>query len=190
MNHKMELKKAPRRRDNLTPEEIKKMFQDLKGNSEAKGLLATLLLTGCRISEALLLKFKNVWVDDDFIYFYMQVLKYKNGKVPTIIRKIPKDNPLVPFIMYYHNHAEHRNPDFLIFEKARQTYALTFKKVNPLFNPHLCRKYLATQMSEICDVYDMRDFFGWASIKNSEFYVKRKASVERVANNFNKIDII
>ena len=187
----MELKKASRRKDNLTPEEIKKMFQDLKGNAEAKGLLATLLLTGCRISEALLLKFKDIYTDENWIYFRMVVLKYRNNKKPIILKKIPKSNPLVPFILYYYNNTDNpRIANNIIFEKSRQSYSKIFKKINPLFNPHLCRKYLATKLSEKIDVYDLRDWFHWSSIRHSEPYVLRKPSINRVANLYNKVDLI
>ena len=142
-----------------------------------KAMIATLWITGHRVSEVLMLKKTDVYSDDEWVYFTFHVLKRKEEFVHTI--KVPKKKEHVDIILEWKDTCEEEK----IFDFTRQYAHYIIKNLNKEIHPHMFRHTLATNLANRgANKYELDAWFGWAGWNTSDRYVEKgTALIENVA---------
>src|SRR6056297_2433147 len=89
------------RTDTMSKEEILGMFKKTE-DLQLRAIMAVMCMTAGRISEVLLLKGKDFFVDDEYIYFKTYILKKRDG-IQRLTKKIKKTSPFYPYFKEYVN---------------------------------------------------------------------------------------
>lgn len=154
-----------------------------------KAGFSILLLTGCRISELLLLRQKDfVFINSinqevkplndcsNFSYIKVFLVTKKRRKkmfrvVPLIVSDFSL--PLIKFIVFYYNQLNPNFPEDNLFGIVSQrTFRLYTKKLDSDFYPHLIRHIAVTgDIVNGMNVSVCKEKYGWASISMLNTYV-------------------
>lgn len=165
--------------------EILSMIKECQ-DKQTIGIICVLILTGARISEVLLLRGKNIWSDDNFLYFRMKILKKKRLKFQEITRKVPKDGIFVKYLRDYINNARIQ-PNHPLFTYDRYKVWREIKKLNPNAKVHTFRHTLATWMGQVVDMRTLQIWFAWDNLNMAKIYVNPKDSINTFANSMKDI---
>jgi len=167
------------RDDILRPDEVKGLIAKTS-NPMLKCLIAILFAFGCRISEALELRRKDVRVEGDYlaIRFPLKKRRIRRGIRPTIERRLDLNHYLAPIILDWVSKIE--NPDSYIFPSRHRGKHLSrvrawelLKQLDERIWPHLFRHSLATLMAEAgASAIEMVAWFGWASMDTALKYIR------------------
>jgi len=172
----------------LTKGQVIKLIDDFD-NKQMKAIVSMLFITGGRISEVLNIKARDLWRDENFLYFKMVVLKKRKLNVKSeIIRKVPNNLYFTKFIIDWINKENNFEPDDFIFEYRRQTVWRKIKEKMPEANPHLFRHTLATIMGRNVDMRTMQEWFGWSNLNMAQNYVHNKDSINTFAESMSDFE--
>ncbi|MEM5867079.1 MAG: site-specific integrase [Candidatus Aenigmatarchaeota archaeon] len=156
LTEKFKNKKLPE--DLLTEEDIIKLVKSADTPRD-KALVFVLYESGCRISEILTLKIKNIKFDD---YGAVLVVDGKTGQ--RRIRIVSS----APYIKeWLNNYQDSDNPDALLFplryDQIRYILGKLKKKCNikKKVNPHNFRHSRATFLANYLTESQMKQYFGW-----------------------------
>lgn len=139
------------------------------------GLMATLFLTGCRVSECLDLRAEMFRVDEGWVRVYgAPVLKKgKSAEPQDRIRNIPIpiSEPLVPYMLEYIDSRANHND---LFPYGRRWAYKWIKKVDPNWWPHRFRAERASQLviEYGFNVPKLMKWFSWSDPKVPTRYVR------------------
>lgn len=144
---------------------------------ETRALASFAYATGARVSELLLLESKDVYYgqDNEKDYLFVSCPILKKRKIPLPRRTPPvklEEDWLVRPMVSWANLQEGKLFDFDRFKALRYLQKAVVINGEPI-NPHGFRKLRATHLRRYYhfDSYQLKKFFGWASIQPSEFYV-------------------
>jgi integrase len=166
--------------------------------SQAKALFYFLYLTGCRITEALNVRAKDVTLETlpevgDILRVHLLTLKNKLHKVrdiPVVISD--KEKPMVDYVVWYlgQRQGEIYDPDIKVFTFSRQNAwnKLASKQITMRathgkeliedytfkIRPHYLRHCRATHLVNYFGFDDTKlvRYFGWTNSKPAQTYVK------------------
>jgi len=71
-------------------------------------ILATLRLTGKRRREVASLRWRDVWVDEGYLYFNFILLKKHRAKPPEAVKAVPLRDPLTRPVLEYRDYLEEK----------------------------------------------------------------------------------
>lgn len=151
-------------------------------NKQMKAIISTMILTGGRISEVLSIKAKDLWADNDYLYFKMLIFKKRGNVRPEIVRPVKRSIFFTKYIFDWINNENNFYPDDFIFEYRRQTVWKKIKEIEPDIHPHLLRHSLATWMGDKVNHNTMRDWFGWSNLNMAQRYIHNKDSINAFSN--------
>ena len=152
-----------------------------------QNILATLFLSGARVSEAILIKPEQVAWNDEAIYFY-DLAVLKSRRTNTRISMIPRD-PANPFIVSFISYVESCPTEYLLPAHAklsgeviqdkhttRQTVYRKVREIDDSLFPHLLRGWCAGMLVEEydLDVFDLQAWFKWVSTSSPSFYARTR----------------
>ena len=167
------------REDIIRPHEVLELISKT-GNPMLRCLIAILYAFGCRISEALMLRRKDVRIEGEYLIIKFPLLKRKgeSGIKPSIERRIHLSDFLVKFIIDWITTIE--NLDSYVFPSRHKGKHLSryrawalLKQIDKNIWPHLFRHSLATLMAEAgAKSVEMVAWFGWASLDTALNYIK------------------
>jgi site-specific recombinase XerD/ribosomal protein L40E len=163
----------------LTQEEIEKMAK-VTDNLRDKAFILTLYESGCRVSELLTLKIKNVDFDD---YGAVLIVRGKNGM--RRVRIIASEPELRNWL---DNHPFKNNPEaflWIVLGTRNKFEVMSYAAVNHLLrrlaeragikkkvNPHAFRHARATHLANQLTEAQLKQLFGWTqSSKQTATYV-------------------
>ena len=157
------------RTDTMSKEEILGMFKKTE-DLQLKAIMAVMCMTAGRISEILLLKGKDFFVDNEYVYFKTYVLKKRDG-IQRLTKKIKKTSPFYPYFKEYIN-KNNFVPENNIFTYKRSYVWKLVKQVNPNATPHLFRHAVATMLGENgMDAFTLKQWMGWSKLEMAARYV-------------------
>ncbi|RKX46022.1 MAG: hypothetical protein DRP27_02550 [Thermotogae bacterium] len=167
------------REDIIRPEEVKGLIAKTS-NPMLKCLIAILYAFGCRISEALELRRKDVRIERDYlaIRFPLKKRRPKSGFKPVIERRLDRNHYLVKYIIDWVSQIE--DSDSYIFPSRHKGKHLSrvrawqlLKEIDEKIWPHAFRHSLATLMAEHgASALEMKAWFGWGSLNTALFYIE------------------
>jgi len=171
----------------ITIEEVKDMIEN--GSPEVGSLVAFLYLSGCRITEALMMRKDDIWEDEDGrIIFRINVLKSKSIGKHTI--KVSKFAPFMDIVLEWNSK---RNPGERVWvlssnmNSARVIAHRQIKRLNNRVYPHLFRHTRLTRLAEKgATPLQLQIWAGWKSISPADVYVRR--STKMVESLADKVD--
>lgn len=164
--------KVPKR-DRMTREEVEEMIKKVDQISSNplrdKALLATLYLTGARISEVLNLRKEDLWIDErkKMVFFRMRPQKRRDTS-PLKHHHILGLSINAPFMNYILELADIMpsrdswlfHGDY-VYPISRVTAWRIIKKLNPNTFPHFFRHTRASILAEMgADAFEIRDWLG------------------------------
>ena len=141
-----------------TQEEIENLIK-VAGNPRDKALISVLYESGCRISELLNIRIKDISFEED--YALLNVMgKTGNRSIP-----ISKSIPLLKTWLNYH--SDIGNKESFVFDMSYRAVSKTLKKlfkrakIDKPCNPHQFRHSRATELANSLTEAQMNQFFGW-----------------------------
>ncbi len=152
--------------DILTVEEVEKLI-DVSPNLRTKALIATLYDTGCRASELLFMRVKDVSFDE---YSAIVVLHGKTGSrrcraifATPYLKQWLESHPRKEEIespLWVHNRVPSRR---LTYEGLRSLLKFLQKRagLKKKLHPHLFRHSRATHLANVLKEAQMKEYFGW-----------------------------
>lgn len=157
----------------ITEDEVKLLIHNAE-HPRDKALIAVLYESGCRISEILTLRIKNITIDKHGI-----VLSVFGKTGSRKVRIIASTQYLVTWL---DNHPMKNDPDsplwtnigqrnfheYIKYQTARRVLQITFQKakIKKRFNPHLFRHSRATFLANHLTEFQMNQYFGWIQGSN------------------------
>jgi len=151
--------------DILTPEEVERLIEVAK-DIRTKALVATLYDTGCRASELLAMRVKDVSFDE---YSAIVLLRGKTGArrcraifaTPYLKQwkeSHPRKDPNAPLWVHVKNPSR-----CLTYEGLRSLLKLLQKRagLKKDLHPHLFRHSRATHLAKVLKEAQMKEYFGW-----------------------------
>jgi len=160
----------------ITLELFEEMINKLESGSQEEALLCLLYITGCRISEALMLKISDVTIDGEDIAINIPTLKTrKHIKYSYRTLFIGKNTPyLKTFIRYISNNTPADVFTGKIFGINRfQAWNIITRVSNNQFTCHDLRHSRATILAEKgYTAFQLQAWFGWRRMDMAERYVK------------------
>lgn len=144
-----------------TTEEIDKLI-DVANNPRDKLLISLLYESGCRISELLNVKIKDIKFEDD--YAMINVMgKTGNRSIP-----ISKSIPLLKTWLNYYDKDKETYLLPLEYKNTSVILQKLFKKagIDKPCNPHQFRHSRATELAKQLTEAQMKQFFGWTQNSN------------------------
>lgn len=173
------------RKDTMSKNEILKMFYD-SDDEQLKAIMAVLCMTGGRISEVLMLKGKDFYVDDEYIFFNSYILKKRDG-IQRLTKKIRKSNIFYEYFKRYINNNYFLEDD-LIFSYRRSYVWKRMKQVNPNSSPHLFRHAIATMLGQNgMDAFTLKQWMGWTKLEMAARYVHPENAMQTGADVMEKL---
>lgn len=159
----------------MSKNEINSMFEKTD-NSELKGIMSIMLMTGNRISENLLLKGKDISTDNEHIYINCYILKKRDG-IHRFTKKIKKSHEYYKYFQEYINNENIKEETF-IFKSGRKVIWKKIKNINPNATPHLFRHTVATLLGQFMDAFTLQKWFGWTKLEMAAKYVHPKNVIQ------------
>lgn len=157
------------RTDTMSKEEILDMFKRSE-DMQLKAIMAVMSMTAGRISEVLMLKGKDFYVDDVYIYFKTYILKKRDG-MHRLTKKVKKTSPFYPYFKEYVNNNNLVPENYIFNYKRSYTWKL-IKQLNPNTSPHLFRHAIATMLGENgMDAFTLKQWMGWSKLEMAARYV-------------------
>lgn len=147
---------------------------------EVQAAICVMWITGCRVGELVLLKFKDLKDKQKYVEINMPTLKQRKTVLPRRTVLFPKNNLFYTIFKNYVNSIHPKFADRQLFECSPHHIWFMMKKANPNIYPHLFRHSRATILSNDIDIFDLKYAFGWASMDMPQRYVHRKNSPERI----------
>jgi len=142
-----------------------------------KALIAFLYLYGCRISEALNLKRRNIWVDGRYLVAQIGVLKRRKEKkgpyenIPHLLR-VHIDAPFVKDILLPYIQGI-KNREAKIFPFSRQLAWLRMKELNQKISPHVFRHDRLMKLAlKGATEAQLMDWAGWTDARPAGDYIR------------------
>jgi integrase len=164
-----------KRKDLTSLEEVRSMIARARWDW-LKALIAFLYLYGCRISEALKLQRRNVWIEDEYLVAQIGVLKRRSGKgpyenVPHLIH-VSTDAPFVKDVIIPYLERI-RDPDAKLFPRTRQLVWTRLKELNPLVSPHVFRhdRLMKLALAGASEA-QLMDWAGWTDPRPAGNYIR------------------
>jgi len=142
-----------------------------------KALIAFLYLFGCRVSEALNLYRKDVWVEGNYLVAKIGVLKRRRERrgpyenIPHLIH-VSLNAPFVKEVLLpYLNKID--DPNRKLWGKSRQLVWLRLKELNPLISPHVFRhdRLMKLAMKGATEA-QLMDWAGWSDPRPAGRYIR------------------
>ena len=142
----------------IKPDEIDKVIE-ISENPRDKAFVSMLFESGCRISELLNIKIKDINFEND--YAMINVMgKTGNREIP-----ISKSIPLLKSWLNYHLDKENKEAYLFPLEYRNSTKILKklFEKakIDKPYNPHQFRHSRASELAKQLTESQMNQFFGW-----------------------------
>lgn len=142
-------------------EEIEKLIE-MADNPRDEAMISLLYESGCRISEFLNIKLKDITFEQE--YAMINVM----GKTGN--RSIPISKS-IPLLKTYLNYNKKGKEDYLFPLEYRNTSKIIKKlfkkaKIDKPCNPHQFRHSRATELAKKLTEAQMKQFFGWAQNSN------------------------
>lgn len=164
------------RKDVMSRDEIMQMF-NRTDDKQLKAIMAIMCMTAGRISEVLLLKGKDFFTDQEYIYFTSYVLKKRDG-IQRLTKKVKKTNQFYPYFREYIN-ANNFVPENSIFTYKRSYVWKLIKQINPNSSPHLFRHAIATMLGQSgMDAFTLKQWMGWSKLEMAARYVHPENAVQ------------
>lgn len=141
-----------------------------------KSLIVFLYLVGPRITEAVKIKRKDIWVEDGRMVVRIYALK-KRAKLQTAyatnahLLHISLNAPflqevLLPYI------ERITDPEARVWRYSRQWAWVQLKKANPKISPHIFRHDRLTKLALLgADPFTIQDWAGWSDVRPASYYV-------------------
>jgi site-specific recombinase XerD len=156
----------------LTPEEIEQLV-DACGNIRDKALISVLYESGCRISELLGLKIKNVQFDE---YGAVLIVQGKTGSrririinSAALLKNYIDNHPLKDtesYLWLTNFNRKNGNGEWTLMngQSVRRILRIISEKagIRKKIYPHLFRHSRATHLAPILTEAMMKEFFGWS----------------------------
>ena len=146
-----------------TQEEVEKLIET-EDNPKDKCLISLLYESGCRISELLNIKIKDINFEQD--YALINVM----GKTGNRTIPISKSVALLKTWLNYHEDKGNKEAylfDYQYFVVLHKLKMLFIKaKIDKPFNPHQFRHSRATELAQNLTEAQMKQFFGWTQSSN------------------------
>lgn len=184
----------------LTDDDVDKIMSYQK-DSQTKALTSILYLYGCRISEALLLRRKDFWVDDQFLWVSMPTLKKKKKALtkPTINEprklNVSFESKYTDFIIEY---IKDKRKEDVLFPLSRQMayYDIcmpfghktqeerdrAYQELNIWL--HYFRDSCLTQLAlNGASIIQIRHWAGWTSFQPAEHYINLSGEMTKELGN-------
>jgi len=165
-----------KRQEISTEVEIKEMIDKTQDNW-LKALLAFLYAFGCRISEALNLKRRNVWIENDYLVAQIGVLKRRKEKkgpyenLPHLIHMSIEAPFLKQTLLPYINSITDREQK--LFPFSRQLVWLRLKKLNAQISPHVFRHDRLMKLAlKGATEAELMDWAGWTDPRPAGDYIR------------------
>ena len=164
--------------DRKEPTDEAEMRQTLAAMNKPwlKSLVVFLYLIGPRISEALMMKRKDFWIEGDQLVTRIYVLK-KRSKAKTAyednahVLHLSLNSPFLKEVLlpYIEAIAE---PEARVWRHSRQWSWACLKKANPKISPHIFRHDRLTKLALAgADAFTIQDWAGWADVRPASSYV-------------------
>jgi len=165
-----------KRREITTVAEVRDMIERARWDW-LRALIAFLYLFGCRISEALNLRRKDVWVEGSYLVAKIGVLKrrkeargpYEN--VPHLIH-VSLNAPfvkdvIIPYIEKIEDYERR------LWPYTRQLVWMRLKELNPFVSPHVFRhdRLMKLAMKGATEL-QLMDWAGWSDPRPAENYIR------------------
>ncbi len=176
-----------RRKDILRKEELNELLEKADSyynGSRIQCLIALLWLFGKRITENLMLKRKDIFIKEGYLYVYFHVKKKHDRKAKPIPRRFLKRktlrNPYTKFVVQYTEKIT--DPEAYVFPSERSAYGYMsrvqayriVKQLDPNAWLHLFRESLATKMAEEgASEEELMHWFDWDRVDTAHEYVKQ-----------------
>ena len=139
-------------RDDIIRQEETETTIAMAPNLQMKAIISMLYLYGCRISEALAVKKKDINIDDNYVNITFKILKRKDKSGIPIKHVVPVSRH-APFIDNILAHAHFLDDEDHLFmyqgkQLTRQRFHKQLKKINPDAWAHLFRHARLTKLVE------------------------------------------
>lgn len=164
------------RKETTTEIEIAEMIKEARWNW-LKALIAFLYLVGCRITEALNLKRRNLWVDGNYLIAQIGVLKKKETQkgpydiTPHLIH-INVNAPFVKTIILPYLETITDREERL-FPYTRQLAWYRMKQLDPFISPHVFRHDRLMKLAlKGGTEAQLTDWAGWADSRPASYYIR------------------
>jgi len=163
------------REEITTIEELQDMI-DKTRYEWLKSLLAFLYLFGCRVSEALQLRRRNLWIESPDLAARIGVLKRRErSKGPyQTVDHILRVNLKAPFISdYLLPYLEKLRPEQKVWSVSRQLVWLRMKEVNQQCSPHVFRHDRLMKLAQKgATEAELMDWAGWSDPRPAGDYIR------------------
>ncbi len=160
--------RLPAESELLTEDDIKKIIENCN-NPRDRAFISVLYESGCRVSELLTLRIKNVTFDEHGILLNV------NGKTGSRRVRIIASTSHVANWLNYHplrndlesplwiNHGSYNHHEAMQYKSIRQGFMKLFKKagINKKHNPHFFRHSRATYLANHLTEFQMNSYLGW-----------------------------
>jgi len=172
-----------KRTEITTEEEVRDMIQRAK-EPWLKAIIAFLYVFGCRISEAIKIRRKDVWIEGNYLVARIGVLKRKKEKrgpyvnIPHLLH-VNLNSPFVHDILLpYINSIEDRNER--LFPRTRQLVWLRLKELNQLISPHVFRHDRLMKLAlKGASEAQLMDWAGWSDPRPAQHYIRATGRLAR-----------
>lgn len=162
------------KREDLTS---KKEIEEILAKSDEpwfRALIAILYLYGCRVSEALKLKRKDIWFDGEFLVLSIPLLKKRKKTKVYEDRHVLKIYKNAPFIGEVLKYLDGKDPEALLFPFTRQWVWAKIKERKKDVSPHIFRHDRLTKLAMMgASEYVLVDWAGWADSRPAQSYVRK-----------------
>lgn len=167
-----------KRDDVLSMDEVEAMI-NIADNIQVKAMVSLLWLTGCRVSELLLIRKKDFTVDVNNNRLLVNIITLKTRKKNLV--KTRRTLPIsleAPFIEYVIDYFSYVNPEDRMFPFYRVKVWRMIKELNPSAWVHLFRDTRNTRLAEQgVGTHQLMVWNGWTNSKTANEYVRRSGAL-------------
>ena len=146
-----------------------------------KALIAFLYLFGCRISEALKVKKKDIWLQELYLVARLGMKKQHTEmgpfkEVPHILR-VPLKHPFSQYVKQHLDHVPNNERGIWMLEttpeSSRVMATYQMKKLNRNCSPHLFRHSRLMKLAlSGANAWELQDWAGWSDIRPARNYIR------------------
>lgn len=136
-------------------------------NPRDVSFLIFLYLTGCRISEALGVEHKDIWIEDDYLFTRITVSKRREREFRHVLKFSMKS----PFISHLISWWKIKNGK--LWGMSRTTGWRIVKRWNPNYKPHDFRHTRLTNLAiKGATEMQLKQWAGWKTVAPARIYVE------------------
>jgi integrase len=169
------------REDVLSQSEVSSMLNNAE-EDWLKALISTLYIYGCRISEALKLRGKDFWWEEEkYLVVHLGVLKRRERGAFKEYSHNLRVNKDTVFLSYLTNFLSKIPNDSLLWEDISSWMAWDkIKKLNPKCSPHIFRHTRATLLTRRgASPVELQEWMGWRSTAMTDAYILKDGRFAR-----------